>query len=102
MARVSQVYAVYEEHAKNVDTFSSVLWADLDVNRIVEATEEVQGKLKKLNHLSDGPVYDLVKKEISGFMSSLPLMKNLKSDALRKRHWTALMTVRIPFGPLSC
>ena len=96
IARIQQIYAVYEEHAKNVDQFSTVLWADLEVNKIVEATEEVQGKLKKLKHLSDCPVFDLVTKDITGFMSSLPLMKDLKSDALRKRHWNALMTVRLP------
>jgi dynein heavy chain len=29
------------------------------------------------------PVYELVEKEITGFFNSLPLMKELKSDALR-------------------
>ncbi len=42
-----------------------------------------QAKLKKLRTLADMPAYELVEFEIQGFMDSLPLMKELKSDALR-------------------
>jgi hypothetical protein len=95
MGRIQQVYSIYEEHAKNLDSFATVLWADLDITKIMEATDEVFSKLKKMRHLQDAPVYDLVMKDISGFMSSLPLMKDLKSDALRKRHWISLMQVQL-------
>lgn len=37
--------------------------------------------------------YELVEKEIAGFQNSLPLMKELKHEALRKRHWDQLMHV---------
>ena len=94
MKKLQPIYAIYEEHIKAVESFSVVLWADLDVNKIMESTEEVAAKLKKIKHLADMPVYDLVQKEIQGFMAALPLMKELKSDALRKRHWTSLMQVR--------
>ena len=94
MARLQQVYGVYEEHARNVDAFSTVLWAEVDIGRIIDTTDETLSKLKKLKHLSDLPVYALVSKEIGGFLASLPLMKDLKSDALRKRHWDGLMVVR--------
>jgi hypothetical protein len=30
---------------------------------------------------------------VAGFLDSLPLMRDLKSDALRPRHWRALMLV---------
>lgn len=93
MDKLQQIYAMYEEHARNVDDFSVVLWADLDVAKIVEATGGVEAKLRQLKHLSDSPVYELVAKEIAAFAASMPLMKDLKSDALRKRHWAALMEV---------
>ena len=94
MDKLQQLYAVYEEHVKNVEAFSVVLWADLDVAKIVEATGGVEGKLRQLKHLADSPVYELVGKEIAAFAASLPLMKDLKSEALRKRHYAALMEVR--------
>lgn len=94
MQKLQQLYSVYEVHAKNVDSFSMVLWADLDVTKIIDVTEEVATELKKKRILSDMPLYEVVSKNIEGFLSSLPLMKELKSDALRKRHWGNLMTVR--------
>ena len=96
MQKLQQLYSVYEVHAKNVDSFSMVLWADLDVTKIIDVTEEVATELKKKRILSDVPLYEVVSKNIEGFLSSLPLMKELKSDALRKRHWNNLMTVRTP------
>lgn len=32
---------------------------------------------------------------IEGFLSSLPLMADLKNDALRKRHWDELMNASV-------
>jgi dynein heavy chain, axonemal len=94
MQKLQQLYSVYEVHAKNVDSFSMVLWADLDVTKIIDVTEEVAAELKKKRMLSEMPLFEAVSKNIRGFLASLPLMKELKSDALRKRHWSNLMTVR--------
>lgn len=56
-------------------------------------TPQVAQKLRKLKHLRLLPVYDLVEKEIQGFHNSLPLMKELKSEALRcaRRPMLAIM-----------
>lgn len=52
-------------------------------NRHPLVDEQVAQKLRKLKHLTLLPVYELVEKEIVGFYNSLPLMKELKSEALR-------------------
>eukprot|EP00892_Ulva_mutabilis_P000668 jgi/Ulvmu1/10601/UM065_0057.1 len=93
MNKLQQLYSVYEAHARNVESFSMILWADLDVQSMIERTEEVNARLRKLKHLMDQPLYGAVSQSINGFLSSLPLMKELKSDALRKRHWKRLMEV---------
>lgn len=105
MQRLQQIYSIYEAHARNVESFAMVLWADLDVQTMIEATEEVSARLKKVIHLADMPVYGTICKSIEGFLSSLPLMKDLKSPALRKRHWSKLMEVRLTcllVGIFSC
>lgn len=51
------------------------------------APQEISNKLRKLKALKQLPVYELVDKEITGFANSLPLMKELKSDALRQVGW---------------
>ena len=93
LKRLGQVYGVYAEHADNVRQYSQQLWADLDISRMVTGTDEVAKKLRALTTLKMLPVYEAVEKEIQGFKNSLPLMRDLKNDALRKRHWDQLMTV---------
>ena len=93
LKRLSQVYSVYAEHADNVRQYSQQLWADLDISRMVTGTDEVAKKLRSLTTLKNLPVYEVVEKEIQGFKNSLPMMRDLKNDALRKRHWDQLMAV---------
>lgn len=93
LKRLGQVYAVYSEHADNVRQYSQQLWADLDITRMVTGTDEVAKKLRGLTALKNLPVYETVEKEIQGFKNSLPMMRDLKNDALRKRHWDQLMVV---------
>ena len=84
---------MYAEHADNVRQYSQQLWADLDISRMVTGTDEVAKKLRGLTALKNLPVYESVEKEIQGFKNSLPMMRDLKNDALRKRHWDQLMAV---------
>ena len=93
LKKLSQVYGVYAEHADNVRQYSQQLWADLDIGKMVSGTDEVAKKLRGLTSLKLLPAYEAVEKEIQGFKNSLPLMRDLKNDALRKRHWDQLMTV---------
>nr|Q9SMH3.1 RecName: Full=Dynein-1-alpha heavy chain, flagellar inner arm I1 complex; AltName: Full=1-alpha DHC; AltName: Full=Dynein-1, subspecies f [Chlamydomonas reinhardtii]CAB56598.1 1-alpha dynein heavy chain [Chlamydomonas reinhardtii] len=91
--KLAQVYGVYAEHAEAVRQYGGQLWSELDVGKMMAGTEAILTKLRKLKSLKLLPVYELVEKEIQGFYNSLPLMKELKSEALRKRHWTRLMEV---------
>lgn len=102
LKRLGQVYAVYAEHADNVRQYSQQLWADLDISRMVAGTDEVAKKLRGLTALKNLPVYELVEKEIQGFKNSLPMMRDLKNDALRKRHWDQLMAVTGAFLCMPC
>jgi hypothetical protein len=50
---------------------------------MVSGTEQIAGKLAKLKGLRELPVYEAVEREVTGFASSLPLMRELKGEALR-------------------
>ena len=91
--KLAQVYAVYAEQAEAVRQYSTWLWSELDVTKMMTGTDDILNKLRKLKHLKHLPIYENVEREVQGFHNSLPLMKDLKSDALRKRHWTQLMEV---------
>lgn len=83
MKKLQQIYAVYAEHAEAVRQYASMLWGELDVGKMMASTEEISNKLRKLKQFKLMPTYELVEREIQGFHNSLPLMKELKSDALR-------------------
>lgn len=83
LRKLAQIYAVYAEHAEAVRQYSNMLWSDLDIGGMMNQVQAVATKLKKLKNFDNLPVYQLVQSEISGFADSLPLMKELKSDALR-------------------
>ena len=83
LKKLTQIYGVYSTHAESVRLYSNQLWSELDVASMMEATEEVAGRLTKLKGVKDLPAYAAVEAEITGFKDSLPLMKELKSEALR-------------------
>jgi dynein heavy chain len=91
LRNLSQIYAVYSDHVAAVTTFSGMLWGELDIKRLVTSTDDFIGRLKKLKHLAMLPTMEAVTARIQAFQASLPLIENLKSDALRKRHWDRLM-----------
>ncbi|GMH41526.1 hypothetical protein BSKO_09436 [Bryopsis sp. KO-2023] len=93
MKKLQQIYAVYAEHADAVRQYSTMLWSELDVDKMMVGTEEISQKLKKLKDLRHMQMFEVVEQEIQGFQKALPLMKELKSDALRKRHWAQLMEI---------
>ncbi|KAF8069431.1 DHC1 [Scenedesmus sp. PABB004] len=94
LRRLAAVYAVYAEHAEAVRQYGAMLWSELDVGAMMAGVQGVAGRLKKLKAATeDLPVYALVAAEVAGFADSLPLMRELKSEALRPRHWKQLMAV---------
>lgn len=93
LSQLQSIYEVYATHTKNLESFSNTLWIDVDVNQVFDLTQEVQKQLKKLKDLKHLHAYDLVQRHINSFEQSLPLIRDLKSNALRKRHWDKIMDV---------
>ena len=73
LKKLQQIYTVYAEHVGNVRQYSELLWADLDLNKMVTGTDEVARKLRDLKQLKLLPAFEAVEREILGFQSSLPL-----------------------------
>ena len=89
---LDQVYQLYEYHKKRVGGFSSMLWSELDIDRVLASTEETIHQTKVMSKKIGGlPIFRVVEQNIQSFQSSLPLIQNLKNDALRQRHWEQLM-----------
>eukprot|EP00249_Psilotum_nudum_P005432 c18873_g1_i1 orf=354-1541(+) len=91
LKKLSQIYTIYSDFKSAVDKFSKTLWVDLDIQRIVVETEDFSIRLKKIRNLKTEKPYINLEAKLKGFQDSLPLIQDLKSQALRPRHWEKLM-----------
>lgn len=84
MRKLAIVYELYAAHADAVEAWSRQLWADLNVGSMITAMEATSEKLQAAKaQLGALPAFEALSREVGGFAASLPLMKDLKSEALR-------------------
>ena len=83
LKKLRQIFDVYAGHASCVKSYAQVLWSEIDIKRMTDDVNEALVHLRSLRDLKQLPVYGSVEKAMVGFAESLPLMKILKSDAIR-------------------
>ena len=91
-----KIYAVYSAHLETIKQLGESLFAELDMKKLFAFTDDFKGRIKEMStvkELAGAPVFAKVAETIEGFKDSLPLIENLKSDALRDRHWKSLIAV---------
>ena len=95
MSTLQRLYDMYLEHKQDVEDNSATLWVDLDLSGLQQSTSEFLLLMRKgnLSDLKNTDTFDLLKNKLQSFEDSLPLIIDLKNDALRKRHWDALMEI---------
>jgi len=91
--RLVRICNFYTEVREQMADWSSNLWSDLDLNVLAEGVTTFTQEMKRLKDLADMSAYTKVKRKIDNFADSFPLMKLLKGDGLRPRHWKELMEV---------
>ncbi|XP_074525804.1 dynein axonemal heavy chain 10 [Halichoeres trimaculatus] len=92
MAGLRQIYDVYKALKDAKAEWSQTLWVDLDIQLLQEGAE---GFIKRLRQLPKDvralPVAFFLDGRLKEFKESLPLLLDLKNEALRDRHWKELM-----------
>ncbi|CAF1153283.1 unnamed protein product [Adineta ricciae] len=92
MKNLEKLYQLYESQIKARQVWSETLWRDLDVQLLVDGIENFIKELKKMPREVKGmPLAKLIETGMKEFRESLPLMLDLKNEALRERHWRTLM-----------
>ncbi|NXC37428.1 DYH10 protein, partial [Campylorhamphus procurvoides] len=87
-----QVYQIYEAQRVTKKEWSQTLWINLNVQLLQEG---IEGFLKALRKLPK-PVRTMavavkLEAKMKAFRDSIPLLLDLKNEALRERHWEELM-----------
>jgi dynein heavy chain len=90
--KLNKVYHLYTELKDFMGTMSSMLWAELDISQLSKGVEELEKKFKRFpKELKEIPTYTAVSQRLAAFKESIPLILNLKNEAMRPRHWEELM-----------
>ncbi|CAL9696600.1 unnamed protein product [Knipowitschia caucasica] len=86
------IYDIYRAQKEAKAQWSQTLWADLDFQLLQEG---IDGFLKRHRQLPKDvralPVSFFLDARMKEFKESLPLLLDLKNEALRNRHWKELM-----------
>ncbi|XP_069379878.1 dynein axonemal heavy chain 10 isoform X1 [Paralichthys olivaceus] len=92
MKGLRQIYDVYKAQKDAKTEWSQTLWVDLNIQLLQDG---VQGFIKNLMQLPKDvralPVASFLEGHMKEFRESLPLLLDLKNEALRDRHWKELM-----------
>lgn len=92
MTALEQIYALYVEQREARAEWSASLWADLNLG-VLETG--IQGFLQRVKRMPDDvkrlAPWSVLEVRVRDFKDTLPLLADLKSDALRPRHWKKLM-----------
>nr|XP_061803884.1 dynein axonemal heavy chain 10-like [Nerophis lumbriciformis] len=86
------IYVIYQEQKAAKNKWSTTLWADLNIQLLQEGVEGFIKDLKKLpKDVRSLPMAIILEGRLKQFRDSLPLLLDLKNEALRERHWKELM-----------
>ena len=89
---LTMIYALYERQMAAREEWAQTLWANLNVNTLIEGIDGYLKELKKFPKNVRGlAVSKQVMAKMNEFKNSIPLFTDLKNDALRDRHWKLLM-----------
>ncbi|PIK48528.1 putative dynein heavy chain 10, axonemal isoform X3 [Apostichopus japonicus] len=92
MSGLEKIYDIYKEQKAAREEWAQTLWANLNVNHLVDGIEGYIKSLKKLPRDVKGtPTARMVEGRMKEFKDSIPLFVDLKNEALRERHWKELM-----------
>ena len=87
-----QIYKLYMSQKIARETWSKTLWVNLNPQALIDGIENFMKEFRKLpKPVRQMPIGEALELKMKQFKNVVPLMVNLKSEALRERHWNMLM-----------
>ncbi|XP_067910594.1 dynein axonemal heavy chain 10 isoform X6 [Heterodontus francisci] len=92
MKGLRQIYDIYKAQRIAKEEWSETLWADLNVQLLQEGIDGFLKAFRKLpKEVRSLSVGFHLESQMKEFKESIPLLLDLKNEALRERHWRTLM-----------
>jgi dynein heavy chain len=90
------IYSIYKDHQNQVKEWSLKPWNKLDIQELTKGADDFEKRVRRLPNKTPGveqlPPYSKLKKSVSGFKESVPLIEKLKAPSIQDRHWEKIMT----------
>ncbi|XP_015260407.1 PREDICTED: dynein heavy chain 10, axonemal [Cyprinodon variegatus] len=91
MMALRQIYDIYADQKNAKAEWSQILWVDLDIQVLQDGIDSFLKRFRQLpKDVRALPVAFYLDGCMREFKESLPLLLDLKNEALRDRHWKAL------------
>ena len=75
-------------------SYRACLWSNVDVDAMMDETKKLQKEIKGLPRQTvKWDVVTGLQQTVSDMAVSLPLVQDLRDDAMRERHWQKLMSI---------
>lgn len=92
MSLMEPVFTLYEQQKAARELWGETLWVDLDVQSLQDGIDKYITQLRKMpKTIKALSVHRALELNLKEFRDSLPLLTDLKHEALRERHWKKLM-----------
>ncbi|CAN0031129.1 unnamed protein product, partial [Ectocarpus sp. 12 AP-2014] len=100
LKKLGRIYDLYQEQRDFEDGNSATPWGDLDVGSLQRGVEVLEKKARKEKQFKEHPTFRAVEARIFNFKDSIPLIVNLKNEAMKPRHWQKLIEMTgVKFDP---
>ena len=94
LEQLDKIYSLYKEYKEFQESMSGTLWGDLDIAALQRGAEDMEKSAKRFpKDLKELATFKAVEARLISFKESLPLVVNLKNDAMKIRHWQKLQEV---------
>lgn len=88
---LEEVWNVKEEWDNEWDEWKMIPFKDLDIDGMDDRAVEFQEKIKNFEkEVRQWGVYEHLKNKIDQFRTAMPIIADLRDDAMRERHWKEL------------
>lgn len=88
---LEQIWNIKEQWDSNWEEWKDVKFDKIDSNAMNDEAQEFSDKLKSVDReIRNWGIYDYLKNRIESFLQTMPLIGELRNEAIRERHWKQL------------
>ena len=91
--RMHVVYKLFQAQKLARESWGKTLWANLNTQALTDGIDSFLRDFRKLSKtIRQMPISGVLETIMKQFRNVVPLLANLKHEAMRERHWKMLMT----------